>query len=334
VSVTVTDQSGFTNDTVEIEIDDGPTPVDFPPVGSELTVVMGYGRMRGAEARYNGVDRVLGRFTITEVNFSSPPDRLTIKGHAKDTASSFKKHRARSFNKKSMKDIFEKIAKDEGLTLKMSGDVSSLKIPHIDQPHQSNMDFGMRVARRFNCTMKVVEGNLYVGPRGSETTISGRGVQNITVYRSDCSSYTALLQKKSKHDGVKARYHDHDSAEEKEEVAGAAGKGKVTKSLPFKFPSKEEAKKAAEAEKETLDREGETVSLETVGHPSYAAEARLTLVGFRPGMRTSWLINSVTHKFEEGGYTCSIQGEVPGSSSSNESVGGRNDGQGGSSEGD
>jgi phage protein D len=324
VSVTVKDQSGFSNDTLEIVLDDGPTPVDYPPVGKELTVTMGYKPVMGAESRYNGVFRELGTFTIDEVKFKKPPAQITITAKAVDTAKTFKKHRSRDHHDKTLKEIFTKIAGEEKLKLKIDEKIGAIKIPHVDQQHQSNMDFAMRIARRYNCTMKPVKGTLYVGPRGADKSVSGKDVKTITVYETDCSSYESLLQKKSKHDGVKARWHDDEEAEEKVETAGDAGEGKVTKTLPYKFASKDEAKKAAEAEKETLDREGETISLEVVGHPDYAAEARMALKGFRPGMRTDWLINSVTHTFTgDEAYTCSIEGEVPGSKDSDKKVAGR-----------
>jgi hypothetical protein len=42
------------------------------------------------------------------------------------------------------------------------------------------------------------------------------------------------------------------------------------------------------------------------------AEAPLTLQGFRRGIRTSWVVSRVVHRFHAGaGYSCEVEAETP-----------------------
>lgn len=99
---------------------------------------------------------------------------------------------------------------------------------------------------------------------------------------------------------------DHGAAQD---IEVTAGDGDPVRRLKQRFPNEAEAQSAADAEYKRSQRAGTTVSLTLPGDPDLVAEARLTLAGFRDGVDREWLITSVTHTIDSGGYRCDVSAE-------------------------
>ena len=320
VTITLTDQAGVENDKLTFTVDDRPPHLIVPARGSKVSLSIGYAFQPNAEHKYNGVRQFVGIFEIDEVRFSKPPSTLQISAHANNTGNTFKSQKDRSWDDKTIKEIAEKIAGEHGLQPVIEGNLGAVKLEHVDQPQQSDMDFLTRLARRHGGIMKVAEGKLVIAKEGMSASIGGQPMVTQIVSETEVSNYDALLQARSDYDGSTARWHDWELAKETEETEGELSK---TKRSFAKVRTKDEAKAHSKADKEKLDKETETLTFTAVGNPRLMAETLISLVGFRPGMRTGWRIKTATHKLDNSGYTTTCQCELPEAGDKNASTTGR-----------
>lgn len=319
VSLTFTDSAGFDNDKVKFTLNDDP-PLIVPAKGTPVGVTLGYDYQPGADNRYNGLKQYCGLFYVDETSFSKPPALLEITCHANFTGNEMKKTKDRDWHDKTVGDIVDKVAEEQGLTPRIDPDILSKHIPHIDQANMSDMQFLTFLGQRFNSVMKVAEGNLYFGRKGKLKSLAGEVLEPVTVYENECTQYGGLIQQRSVFDGVRARYNDLNGAEDKVEVAGKEG---VTRTLPHRYTTKEEAAEAAQSSKDDQDKETETFSFTTIGNPKIVAETMIFLIGFRPGIRTLWRADRVTHTLNSSGYTTKVECKLPDAESKDEEIEGR-----------
>ena len=82
--------------------------------------------------------------------------------------------------------------------------------------------------------------------------------------------------------------------------------------VPLKNGAHEDApNQQAQAKLNALSRGNVTISLTLKpGDPTVAAEARLTLSGFRTGVDGEWIATQVTHEVGSSGYTTRVEAET------------------------
>ncbi|MCV2448531.1 hypothetical protein [Paracoccus sp. DMF] len=77
------------------------------------------------------------------------------------------------------------------------------------------------------------------------------------------------------------------------------------------YPTEAAARAAAEAEANRAKRGATTVRLKLPGRADLMAEGRVRLTGFRPGAAGEWLVTSVSHSLDDGGWSASVEAEAP-----------------------
>lgn len=108
-----------------------------------------------------------------------------------------------------------------------------------------------------------------------------------------------------------AVWRDLGSTKDQEVTIGSGG-GPVTR-LRHRYKSEAEARRSAEAAKARADRGEWALSLELPGRADIQAEARLSVVGLYPEADArTWLIRTVRHTVDSGGWRSSIEAELPG----------------------
>lgn len=319
VSLTFTDSAGFENDKVSFVLNDDP-PSIIPAKETPVGVTIGYQYQPGADSRYNGLKQFCGVFYVDETRFSKPPAQLQITCHANFTGNEMKKTKDRDWHDKKVEDIVSKIAEEQGLTPRIDPNIGAKYIPHIDQANMSDMQFLTFLGQRFDSVMKVAEGNLYFGEKGKVKALTGEILLPVVVHENECTTYNGLVQQRSVFEGVRARYNDLETAEEKFEIAGSEG---VTRTLPHRYSTKEEAADAAKGNYNDMAKEGETLSFTCVGNPKIVAETMIILVGFRPGIRTLWRADKVTHTISGSSYTTQVECKLPDAEAGSSPVSGR-----------
>jgi hypothetical protein len=81
----------------------------------------------------------------------------------------------------------------------------------------------------------------------------------------------------------------------------------------MQYANKDTALAAARAELDRRGRGERKLEVTLPGRADLAAEAPLTMAGFRDGVDGSWIITSVHHALDNQGYVCTVQAEVPNS---------------------
>lgn len=306
--INVTDAAGFESDTMEITLADSDplNPIAFPPTGAELEVWLGYD---------DGLQK-MGLFIADEIELSGWPGEMTIRGRAtpyeksKGGKSDLQTQKTRAWAKGlKLSAMVAKIAKEHGLAPAVAKSLQAITLPHFDQTDESDISFLVRVGRKYDAFIKPGGGKLVVAKRGDSKTTSGEDMPAVTLAAQDCTSWSMNQSTRDSEGTVVAFYHNRGEAKRKEVSLGS---GDPVRRLRHNFPDKASAEKAAQGELDKRSRRKNKISLTMPGDPELTAEAKLVLVGFRPGVPVNWLITRVQHRFAPGaGYSCDVEGEMP-----------------------
>ena len=300
LSLTLTDEAGYQSDTVELRLDDRDGKIALPRKGVRLEVLLGYEETGLAE---------MGVYAVDEVELSGPPDTLTIRAKAADMRSTLKQQKTRSWHDTTLDQVLATIASEHGLEPKMPPPPPTIHLPHLDQTNESDLHFLTRLGQQYDHVAKPAGGYLLFVPRGEAKAASGRAVPPATIHRSQTSDHRVTLADRGKHRAVVAHWQDVAAGKQ---VAEHAGEGEPVYTLRHTYPTAEEARAAAQAKLKSLTRGQATISLTLIpGNPILAAEAKLTLSGFRTGVDGEWVATQVTHDLSDSGYTSRVEAETP-----------------------
>lgn len=304
-SIEVTDDAGFSSDTVEITIadEDSNSRIEFPSTGAELQVWLGY---------ENNLQR-MGLYIADEIEVSGWPGEMVIRGRAAPYETSnggksdLQTQKTRAWAKGTkLGDMVAKIAKEHGLQPAVAASLKTITLPQLDQTDESDVSFLLRVTRKYDAMVKPGSGKLVVAKRGESKTVGGSDMPTVKLSASDCSRWNMNKSVRDADGTVVAFWHDRGSAKRKSVQVGS---GDPVRRLRHNFPDQATATKAAQGELDKRERRRNKITLTMPGNPSLVAEARLQISGFRQGVPTDWLITRVTHHFQPGGYSCDVEAE-------------------------
>ncbi|QMP19188.1 transcription regulator [Pseudomonas phage Persinger] len=308
ISLTLTDAVGMESDTLEITLSDNDpmAPIAIPPTGAELQLFLGY----------DGFTLPMGMFVCDEVELAGWPGEMVIRARAatydksKGGKSDLQTQKTRSWPKGTkLGDMVAKIAKEHGMEPAVAASLKSIALPHTDQADESDINLLVRLAKKYDAVVKPAGGKLVLAKRGESKSVSGEALAPVFLEPADCASWRMVLAKRETAGMVVAYWHAVKQAKRNEVKVG---KGEPVRRLKQYYPTEEMALAAARADLARRERGQETISLTVTGSPLIAAEAPLTLAGFRPGVDGQWLISRVTHRLDaSGGYVCDVEGEKP-----------------------
>jgi phage protein D len=307
VSLSVVDSSGYDSDTIELVLadHDADNRITVPPLGAELKVWLGYG--------LELVD--MGLFVVDELELSGYPEQLTIRGRAAPYESSkagktdLQTQKTRHWAKGTkLGGLVAKIAKEHNMTASVSSSLSSLVLPQMDQTSESDLSFLVRLARRFDATVKPTAGRIVVIERGRGKSASGADLSGVVVEKKQTTRWSFNNSARDAGGTVVAYYHDLGAAQRKSVTVGS---GDPVRKLKNNYQNEATAKKAAQSELAKRGRNGFKINLTIVGNASIRAEVPMVLSGFRVGVPTDWIISRVEHTLSSAGYSCEVSGEQP-----------------------
>ncbi|UOG18732.1 contractile injection system protein, VgrG/Pvc8 family [Acinetobacter sp. PK01] len=298
LSIKVTDKTGYESDLCEIILADDPKqPITFPPKGAVLEVYMGY-----------DADLIkMGVFIVDEIELEGPPERMTIRARAsiqtesKDGKTSIMSQKTRSWAKETtIDDVVKKIANEHGLASKVSDSLKAVKLPHLDQSDESDINFLLRVAKRYDVICKAAGGKLLFLKRG-ESSLS-----SVSLSRGDLSSWRMTQSSKDSAGTVVAYWNERKNAKRHEVQVG---EGEPVRRLKHSYADAKSAQVAAQSALDTAKRGEETLSLTLPGNPLLSAEMPLEISEVREGINGNWIIEQVTHTIDKSlGYSCGVEG--------------------------
>lgn len=299
MELTIEDAAGMESDTVSITLDDREGTITVPRTGAELQVSIGY--------KETGL-QPMGTYVVDEVTLDGFPRKMSIRAHAADLRQKIKGQKTRPWDNISLGGIVATVAAEHGYTPKVAAALAAESFAHLDQVNESDLHFLTRLARDRGAVTKPANGFLLFVPAGEAKSAGGKSLPVTALAAGDCANYSITIAERGKYGKVRARWHDTANAAEQTITVGA---GEPEHVISRVYPDAQAATKAAKAKLNALTRGVATVRLTCVGNPLLAAEGKIVLSGFRPGVDGTWLMTRVTHKLGSGGYTCDIDGETP-----------------------
>ena len=305
ISLRLSEKLGEEADSLEIVVHDTDRAFVPPRQGARIAVWLGWSRGTGVPIGL--VDK--GSFVVDELNWSGPPDRVTITAHSADFKGGYRTRKTRSWVGHTLGAIIGRIAADNALTPACHPDLADQTIPATEQHNKSDMQFIRDLGRQFDAVATVKGGALIFAPRGANTTPGGKALPSLTITRQQCSSVTWRRAAREKaYDGAEAQWHDQDAGQRKTVAAGGGNRRRLKRV----YPSEATAHAAAQAESGRLGRVSATVDLTLpYGDARAVPGTKVTLSGFRSHIdKQSWKIVSVDHEHGFSGFSSRLSMEI------------------------
>ena len=169
--------------------------------------------------------------------------------------------------------------------------LSPISIAHLDQTEESDLHLLTRLARQYDAVTKPVRGFLLFVPKGESKSATGKTIPAIAIHRNQTSDHRVTMADRGKYPAVLAHWHNTATGIRSPVLVGD---GKPVYTLRHTYPDADTARSAAQGKLNALNRGLATASLTlSHGNPLLAAEAKLTLSGFRTGVEGDWVATQV-----------------------------------------
>lgn len=311
IKATVKDEEGQKSDTLTIELDDRGNVIPVPKKGTKLQVRLGYVE--------TGLV-LIGTFEVhsPELKGAAGEGEMMViqaKGTSLAAARKLKETGNESFKEGStLKEIAAKVAKRNGLTLRMDEGLGAVK--YADGAFrfmQSDLDFLSRLVEGANGLLKISGDVLAVAERGSGKNAAGKDLPIITITKAGSKEWSYTPGDRPQHSKVSAAWLDQKTGKKKLETKETGQEGPLF-GLKEIFKTEAEAKKAVEAKAKDLSRKSGMVSFTVAGTAAGGAGCNVMAVGFRPEISGLWRAKSVEHTFTSGpsgGWTTKFECTAP-----------------------
>ncbi|WP_367239308.1 contractile injection system protein, VgrG/Pvc8 family [Pseudomonas fulva] len=292
------DKPGMDSDEFELRVDDRDQAVTLPKRGANIEAFMGYEGQ--ALAR-------LGSYRVDQVEVTGPPDTITLRGKASDMRGSGKTTRSGSWENVPLAQIVSDLAARNGWK---PGCTVQTKVVRVDQRNESDFNFITRLARQYDCTAKVGDGQLLVMPRQGGSTPGGKAFGAVTIQRSDVNRYSFRLGDRPTQRAVKTQHQDKKTGALK---VVELGNDEAPEGLPAVhtdrhiYPDKGAAEQAAKARLAAFNRSTAGVRLEMLGRTDLFAERSINALGFKSGLDGEYLVDSVEQVFMPSGWSTTVE---------------------------
>jgi len=329
ISLTLTDNSGFEADQLDIELDDSDGKLDLPEKGVRLSLSLGW-----EDAGL--VDK--GTYKVDELEHTGPPDRLVIRARSADMDGGLTTRRDDSYAGKTVAQIVQSIALRNKFTWLVGKKLADQVITHVDQTGESDANFLSRLAKEFDAIATVKNGTLLFIPAGEPTSGSGLPLPTVSITRASGDTHTFSVADRENYNGVKAYYQDTRAGVRGEVVIDAANavatketptaKKKVkakekkkpetvqadpnpdnVKVLRHTYASRSNAERAARAEWQKIQRGVATFNITLArGRAELFPSLHAKVSGWKPQIDgTGWSVGHVVHSLNDSGFTTALE---------------------------
>ena len=228
---------------------------------------------------------------------------MSIEGSVLDSFPSLRDPRKRSWKPQSLRDIIEKLARENRLKASIDPSFSKIQVPHEDQT-ESDAAFLARIAAHYECLFKIQNDYLIFFDRDSNTTPSGIQIPKIKIEK--LIDYEFKHVSEPSYSGVKASWWDVDSAKHHSLIAGKEGK---TYAIKFLMKDKASARDAAEAKLRQLKRKSYHLSFTVPGDPQLFSGCRCIIADRHPLLDREWFVSAVEHSIDNNGFISKVTSE-------------------------
>ncbi|WP_428243410.1 phage late control D family protein [Gynuella sp.] len=303
VAIQLVQHSGLVSDQLSLTLDDRPTwrgsGIFLPDLQQETVITLHLG--------YEPSLVNMGEYLVSHIslNESSNGRTMTISANS----SLLNRDVSCTWNDLSLSSLVEQIARQHGLTAKVSPLIGQEIIDSINQQKESNGAFLTRLAELYDGVFKVMGRNLLFMKKGEGTSASGIPMKPVSIARHDIVQWTKKINRQQNYTYVCATWRDLIDACEREEMcpSGTLAKGDTLMRLPHVFASKEEAEAAAKAKFHELNRQDQTLSLSVLGNANITAAGRISLSSLRTGVDGEYTVKTVTHSLSSSGFLTNLE---------------------------
>lgn len=291
LDLSLTESRGDEADELNLRLHDHDGRVALPRRGVTLQVAIGW--------RESGLfDK--GTFVVDDVEHSGAPDIVSIRARSADLTGAVRSRRERSWHDATLGDILGTIAAEHSLRPSIAANLASVRIPHLDQANESDINLLTRLGKRFDAVATVKAGALIFAPIGAGTTASGQPLPGVQITRASGDQHRYTVADREKYTGVRAYWGDRKAARRTGVLVGTS---ENEKKLQPTYATAEEARQHAEAEFKRLDRGTAQLSYRlALGRADIYPEQTVTVSGFKPEIDgTDWLVSKATHTVDGGG---------------------------------
>lgn len=248
-----------------------------------------------------------GRFQIDEIEFSGPPDVVSVRGLSVFLSRPVRQPRNHSWENTSLSKILNDIARRNGLRPVIDMD-SDIRFDRIDQKDQTDLDFLYDLCEKYGYAVKVDSERLIVArPENLEKRKAVR-VISLSLEDFNVISFRFTTKTHEIYRACEVVYFDPEKKEEIRhvEVAEGVSSGSIFK-IEERFENRVQAIERARAElkaRNKLECEGDIMLL---GDPHLVSGARIEITGFGK-LDGGYLIEEASHRLSKGeGYVTSIK---------------------------
>lgn len=309
ISVSLAEKRGGEADQLDIVLHDHDGRLEIPTPGQVLALQLGW--EVGSDVPIGLVDK--GRFKVDEAEWSGPPDIVTIRARAADFAASFDRRRETSHVGRTLREILQSIADEQGLALQVAVELGALVIDVIEQDETSDAALLRTLGRQFDAAATVKNGTLVFASIGAGATAVGSAIPGLTITRGSGDSYSYRRAERGQFNGVEARWHDTASGERQTvEVEGSSDTDRPRRRLNRVYASETSARRAAESAQTSMERAAAEFEITLAhGRPDIYPGRQATVSGFKREIDAqSWLVAECTHELSgDSGLTTQLKFE-------------------------
>lgn len=282
ISLSLTDCAGTESDRLSITIE-LPNTVAAPIKGAVLKLKLGFG------------DELVekGQFVVDEVVISGPPRQCVITANAapmnnEKQLANLQTHKSRVWDDVTLSDVVQTVAKDHDLTAKISADLVSIVIEHIDQVNESDMNLLARLAKQYGAVSKPANGCWLFIKEGKSKSASGALLSEITLTPDKVTTWSCKQSSRGNARKVSATYADAESGKVK---SVSIGSGEPELKIVWQYPNETEAKAAITARSKTAKTSNDTLNITLPATPELmplTAKSQVLLDGFGDAEDRAW----------------------------------------------
>jgi uncharacterized protein len=294
LSGAITEHDGGHADELRVEVSNYDGQLKKPTTGQVVTVSFGWVETGVVKA---------GQFTVLETTKLGPAAVFEVTAHSADLLKTLKQQKTRSWtNGKTLGDVINQVAADNGLTAAIDASLQSISIDKIvAQTAESDMHRLTRLSRVHGALFKVSAGYLVFVPRGAGTTASGQPAGSCAITPQDREDFRVHDKDRPERSKSNAVFYDRSQATRTPiaSTTGGSGDGAPDYTHPHLFGSQTEAQSHANARKGAFDRAAKSYSaLLGQGRTGAGAGGVATTQGFGDDDDQDWAIK--TRAFEFG----------------------------------
>ena len=223
---------------------------------------------------------------------------LSISATATDFNESLKVMKNKSYEKVSIKEIVESIAKEHGLKSKC--DYNYIYLPYIAQTNESDISFLGRIAKDYHAVYSI-KNNTIIFLRQDEKSI----LSTVTIDAKECGGNTPIIKNSNKTFYKSVRLQYQDTKQNKVKTV-QIGKEKPTYNVQDTFTDKGNLESKAKAKLQVLNKGIKTGSFKIYGFAIYA-RSKLRLLHVKKEDDITYHIDKIVHTLDSSGWNMSVE---------------------------